>query len=183
LVSTTLTRIGGVFLLGTFALSVYIGLYDTNLSGSTIHYYVNWLFAAANLVAAIFLIGFPRNRVLVGLGGIIWPILYVLSLSVDVFTKMCLGEAANTCQPGRVASFDYLILGYSNIPNGYGWVLWQGTMPLMLGLMFVTFVISIATIYSIRKSSMKTPTPMAPATTSSGSMPSGSNGTPPNTST
>ncbi len=156
-------------MLGVFALNVYIGLYDTLLSSlQPLHWDLNWVIAAANLVAAIFLLVFPRKIGLVTLAGVIWPVLYVISLGVDVYTRLCIGGPQANCWPTKTAAFQYLILNNPNIPNaaGFGWKLFQGTVPIILALLFVTFVISIISVYSLRRSSRtaQTMTPVASAT-------------------
>jgi hypothetical protein len=153
LISKRVTQIGGVFLLGAFALLTYIGLYDANLQTLQLHWYINWVLAAASLVAAALLLAFPRKTFAVVLGGIIWPLLFVGSLAVDVYTRLCLGGNQANCWPTKTDAFQYLILNNPNVAGGYGWQLWQGTMPTILVLMFLTFVISIVTLYSLRTSS------------------------------
>jgi MFS superfamily sulfate permease-like transporter len=155
MVSSNLTRVGGVLLLGAFALTVYIGFDDSNLRNyQPLHWEINWVFAAANVIAAVLLLGLPRKIPAVVLGGIVWPILYGISLVVDVETRLCIGGNQANCWPSKTAAYQYLILGDPNVPNGYGWHLWQGTVPTILALMFVAFVISIITVYSLRAGSV-----------------------------
>ena len=119
-----LTRIAGVLLIFVFIVNVYLGLYDTNLKMVMLHYDLNWIIAVGSLVGAVFLLLKPTSMVLVTLGGVIWPILFAISLGVDVGTKMCLGVPAANCEPSRTAAFYYLILNYANIntPNS----VWMG---------------------------------------------------------
>ncbi len=160
-------------MLGAFALTVYIGLFDKSLSTyQPLHWDLNWLFAAADLVAAIFLFGFPRKMSLVLLSGVIWPILYVVSLAIDVYTRLCLGGNQTDCWPSRTAAFNYLVLNNPNVANGYGWKLWQGSIPTTLGLLAGAFVLSAISMYLLsrkpRKSSSSTrdaPTQPSPAST------------------
>lgn len=158
----------GILTLGAVALNVYIGLYDKNLSTfQPLHWEINWVLVAAGLVAAIFLIGFPRNMWLVLLGGVVWPILYVLSLAVDVYTRLCLGGNQANCWPSKTDAFNYLILNNPNIAGGYGWKLWQGTMPLALTFLAIAFILSVISLYSLRRAAwrrMPSSRPTSPAT-------------------
>jgi hypothetical protein len=157
-----LTTAAGVVLIGAFALTVYIGLYDKNLSTyQPLHWDLNWVFAAADVVAAAFLIGFPRKLFLVALGGVIWPILYVLALAIDVYTRLCLGGNQSNCWPSKTDAFDYLVLNRPNIAGIYGWNLWQGTMPTILALLAIAFVLSVVSLYRLRKP-MKPVKPVTP---------------------
>ena len=57
-------------MLGVFSVNVYIGLYDTNLTQiSPVHTELNWVIAAADLLAAIFLFVKPGNLIFKSLGG------------------------------------------------------------------------------------------------------------------
>lgn len=144
-----------MLMLGVFALSVYIGLYDKLLSQyQPLHWDINWVLAAASLVAAILLIGFSKNISLVSLGGIVWPIIYVIALGVDVYTRLCIDGNQAYCWPSKTAAFDYLILNNPNISSSYGnvgWRLWSGTMPTVLALLAIAFILSIVSVYSLRK--------------------------------
>jgi len=72
-------------MLGVFGVNVYIGLYDTNLTQiSPIHAELNWVIAAADLIAAIFLFVKPGNLIFKSLGGIVWQIFYIANLFIDV---------------------------------------------------------------------------------------------------
>ncbi len=174
MVSPNITRFGGILLLGVFALNVYIGLYDNFLRTlQPLHWDINWVLAVANLVAGLLLIVFSRKLGLVVLAGIIWPIVYVLSLGVDVYTRLCIGGSQANCWPTRTAAFDYLILNEPKIPNaaGYGWQLFQGTIPIALALLLIAFIISAISAFSLRKGSRKSATMSPPMgnTTSPGS--------------
>lgn len=131
-------------MLGVFAINLYIGLYDTNLTQiSPVHTELNWIIAAADLLAALFLLVKPKNVALKVLGGIIWPITYIASLFVDVETKMCLGAAANTCLPNVSSAYQYLILGSAS----QDWVLWPYTIRLAISLAVIVFVLSVFSLY------------------------------------
>jgi FtsH-binding integral membrane protein len=139
-----LARIGGLSMLGVFAINVYIGLYDTNLSQiSPQHEMVNWVIAAADLIAALFLLVKPRNMALKILGGIVWPVLYIGTLAIDVETRLCLGAPSNTCLASVSDAYQYLILGSA----GQEWVLWPYTIRLGITLAVITFVLSVVSLY------------------------------------
>lgn len=85
-----------------------------------------------------------------GLGGIVWPVLYIGTLLIDVETKMCLGAAAKTCLPSVSDAYQYLILGSAS----QDWVLWPYTIRLGIALAVIVFVLSILSLY-FRKSTTK----------------------------
>jgi hypothetical protein len=147
-----LTRIGGVAMLGVFGINVYLGLYDTNLQFAVnhLHYEINWVLAAADLLAALFLLAKPRNLILKGLGGIIWPLLYIGSLILDVETRMCLGASSAACFPSVSAAYHYLILG----SQAEEWAVWPYTIRLGIALAVITLVLSLISMY-FRKPKMK----------------------------
>ena len=92
----SLSRISGVLLFGGFILTIYIGLYDANLSTYSIsHYYLNWVIAAVDLLAVVFLFVKGASKIWVLLAGIIWPLVYFASLVVDFETRLCLGSTLN----------------------------------------------------------------------------------------
>ncbi len=131
-------------MLGVFGINVYIGLYDTNLTQiSPTHAELNWVIAAADLIAALFLLAKPRNLIFKSLGGIVWPVVYVGSLFLDVETKMCLGAPANTCLPSVSDAYQYLILGSA----GQEWVLWPYTIRLAIAFAVIVLVLSIVSLY------------------------------------
>lgn len=173
MVSQTVTRIGGAAMLLAALFIIYIGAYDKNLSQfEPLHWDFNWLMAVATIVAGALLIVIPRNKIMVALSGVVWPIVYVASLGVDVVTRLCIGGASANCWPSKSDAFQYLILNNPNIGNGYGWQLWTGTMPTIIFLMAVAFVLSILTLAGLRKSKSlnwegKNPSP--PTTGPSGS--------------
>ena len=151
--SAAYSRLSGVLLLGVFAVNLYLGLYDTNLSQyNSLHYDLNWLIAAASLVAGIVLILRPRWKLWIALGGVAWPVLYVISLAVDVETKLCSGAPSTSCWPSHTAAFDYLILNEANIPHasGFGWKL-APVIPVAIGLLAVVFIISAISLSMLRK--------------------------------
>lgn len=147
-----LTRIGGVLMLGVFGLNVYIGLYDTNLAQiSPMHQQLNWVIAAADLIAALFLLVKPRTMIFKLLGGIVWPIFFVGSLFLDVETRLCLGAPSNTCLPSVNDAYQYLILGSA----GQEWVLWPYTIRVAISLAVITLVLSLVSLYFRRKSMVR----------------------------
>ena len=148
------SRIAGVLTLGVFAISVYIGAYDKNLQSVTVHWYLDWVIAAASLIAAGLLIAKPSGLWTVTLGGVIWPIVYVGGLGFDVLTKMCAGVSSEYCWPSRNAAFQYLILNNPNA-QGLGWSLFPYTIPIAIALIFVAWVLSIMSMISIRNSRMQ----------------------------
>jgi hypothetical protein len=165
-----LARVAGILLLVPFALTVYIGLDDKNLYNYQItHWYINWVFAAAFLVAAILLLAFPRRISLVALGGVAWPILYAIALVVDVETKLCIGGIQANCWPSKSAAFQYLILNNPNVAGGYGWLLWTGTMPTILAFTALAFILSLISIFMLHKRSAKSKTMPSPTVSPSGS--------------
>ena len=146
-------------MLGVFGINVYLGLYDTNLqlAFNHLHYEINWVLAAADLLAALFLLAKPRNLILKGLGGIIWPLLYIGSLFLDVETRMCLGAPSAACFPSVPAAYQYLILG----SQAYEWAVWPYTIRLGIALAVITLVLSLSSLY-FRKSKMKETKTMPP---------------------
>jgi hypothetical protein len=139
-------------MLGVFGINVYIGRYDTNLTQiSPVHTELNWVIAAADLIAALFLLVKPKNLILKGLGGIVWPVIYIGSLFLDVETRMCLGAAANTCLPSVSDAYQYLILGSAS----QDWVLWPYTIRLGIALAVIVFVLSLLSLYFRKSTPMK----------------------------
>jgi hypothetical protein len=142
-------RISGILMLGVFLINVYIGLFDTTLQQYNVaHLYLNWLMAVVDLIAAALLLAKPLERFLVGLSGVVWPIVYIASIAVDIETRLCLGSSC--LLSNTAAAYDYLILGYSSL----GWVLWPYTMITAISLLSAILVISVAGIIEQR-----TPTP------------------------
>jgi hypothetical protein len=153
-----LTRIGGVLILGVFGINVYLGLYDSNLqlAVNRTHYEINWVLAAASLIAALFLLAKPRNLILKSLGGIIWPVLYIGSLFLDVETKLCLGSSSAACFPSVSAAYQYLILGSSAIVPQ---TIWPYTIRLGIALAVITLVLTLVSLY-FRKPKVKMSPPV-----------------------
>jgi hypothetical protein len=150
-------------MLGVFLINVYLGLYDTNLSSfNPAHYDANWVIAIVTLIAAVLLLWKPASSSLVLLGGVIWPVVYVLALAGDAYTKLCLGTSASNCWPSKTAAFNYLILNNSNIAGGYGWKL-APVVPIALVLLAVVFVVSIADVVSLRRHGTAASSPPQPA--------------------
>lgn len=140
-------------MLGVFLVNIYLGLYDTTLSTyNTAHYYSNWAIALVTLVAAFLLLLRPGSRMWVAVAGVVWPLVYLLSLGVDVSTDLCLGSSAAFCWPSTSASFDYLILNSANISGapGYGWTL-APVMPFAVALLVIVFLLSLTAVLSSRQ--------------------------------
>ncbi len=149
-------------MLGVFGINLYLGLYDTNLQFAVnhLHYEINWVLAAADLIAALFLLAAPRKLILKGLGGILWPVLYIGSLFLDVETRMCLGAPSAACFPSVSAAYQYLILGSS----AQEWAVWPYTIRLGISLAVITLVLSILSLY-FRKPKMKETQTIPPQST------------------
>ncbi len=146
-----LSRISGVLLIGVFAINAYIGADDKILQSAPPHLYTNWALAAISLVAALLLFLKPKNMIMIGIAGVIWPILYVGSLAFDVATTLCFGLSNSFCWSSKTTAFDYLILNETNIPGQQGWTLVQGVVPIAIVLLFVAFILSLYSIFQIRK--------------------------------
>ena len=139
-----LARTAGVAMLGVFAINVYVGVYDTNLAQlSPTHEQLNWVIAAADLVAAFVLFMKPKSTIWRALGGIVWPLAYVGSLFLDVETRLCLGASATSCFPSTANAYNYLILGSS----GEEWVLWPYTIRLAITLAVLTLILTGLSLY------------------------------------
>lgn len=131
-------------MLGVFGINVYIGLYDTNLSGvSPLHWDLNWLIAAVDLIAAVILLAKPGSAPWKSLAGIAWPIVYVANLFIDVETRLCLGNPASACSPTVSDAYQYLILGSA----GEEWVLWPYTIRLAIGLVILVLILASFSVY------------------------------------
>ncbi|MFI5450510.1 MAG: hypothetical protein ACHQ03_12180 [Candidatus Bathyarchaeia archaeon] len=167
----TLTRVSGILLIFVFAINMYLGIDDSNLKMVMVHYDINWVIAAASLVGAVFLLLKPKSMIFVLLGGIIWPILYAISLGVDVETKMCLGAPSTYCEPSHTAAFDYLVLNNANIniPSSYSWVA-APVIPIAILLLAVVFILSLISLNSMRSKKVKVAPAVGPTTPKS-SMP------------
>ncbi len=138
-----LARIDGVLLLGVFGINLYIGLYDTNLPLSPVHYDLNWVIAAADLIAAVLLFVKHSSIIWKSLAGIVWPIVYVANLFIDVETRLCLGAAISTCSPTTTDAYNYLILGSA----GEEWVLWPYTIRLAIVLVILVLIFTLVSQY------------------------------------
>jgi hypothetical protein len=142
--SNALARLGGVAMLGVLGINVYIGLYDTNLPQlSPLHWDLNWLIAAVDLIAALILIARPGNTSWKSLAGIAWPIVYVANLFIDVETRLCLGTPASACSPTVSDAYQYLILGSA----GEEWVLWPYTIRLAIALVVLALILVLLSLY------------------------------------
>lgn len=133
-----LSRISGCLLFGGFVMTLYIGLYDANLSTySSLHYYLNWVIAVVDLVAVGILFLKSKSRIWVLLAGVVWPLLYFSSLVLDFETRLCLGSNVN-CWPSVSDAYQYLILGSA----AQGWTLWTYTVPVQIALMSLAVILS-----------------------------------------
>jgi hypothetical protein len=147
-----LVRIAGALMLGVFIINVYIGIDDSNLSQlNSVHYLVNWVIAAADLVAAILLFVKPRSLALKSLGGIVWPLAYIATLFIDVETKLCLGTNTH-CFPTTSDAYRYLILGSA----AESWELWPYTIRLAIGLQIAILVLTVVSILLFRTEARNT---------------------------
>ncbi len=137
-------------MLGVFVTNAYIGLDDHVLSDSNLaHYYFNWIIAAVDLIAAIFLFAKPQSVEWTALSGIVWPVVYLLSLAADVATSMCFGTPTNaSCLPTPSDAFRYLVLG----DPLEGWALWRFTMPTAILLLILVVILSTLSISRLQKS-------------------------------
>ncbi|MDG6908474.1 MAG: hypothetical protein JRN20_22110 [Nitrososphaerota archaeon] len=141
-----LSRLAGCLLLGGFVITVYIGLFDSNLfTYSILHYYLNWLIAAVDLLAMVLLFLKGRSTLWVPLAGIVWPLVYFASLVLDFETRLCLGSNLN-CWPSVADAYQYLILG----STAQGWTLWPYTVPLQIALMSLAVVLSVVNVLAYR---------------------------------
>jgi hypothetical protein len=138
--SIALPRVSGVLMLGVFSLNAYIGLKDTVLSKlQPTHEGINFFFALLDLAAASILIYYADGRRFwVLLGGVVWPVTYLVSLVVDLESRMCLFSGQN-CFSSVYTSFEYLILGEAR----QGWLLWPYTMIVAILLLVLTIGLSI----------------------------------------
>ena len=159
-----LSQAAGILMLVVFAVNAYLGAYDTNLSSNTPHYYANWAIAVVTLVAGLVLLARPSSKRLVALAGVVWPVVYVLLLAGDVYTKMCAGVSAESCWPSKTAAFDYLILNQGTIKGapGYGWKL-APVMPIAIIILVMIFVLSVAAIMAAPKGTTATPLASQPS--------------------
>jgi hypothetical protein len=143
--TTSLIRGGGILLVGVFLVNVYLGLYDKVLSKySPAHYDLNWVIALVTLVGAALLLFTPSSRPWVLLAGVVWPLVYIISLFVDASTKMCGGGPASSCFPSTSAAFDYLVLNEATISGapGYGWAI-APVIPVAIALLVVVIILSL----------------------------------------
>jgi hypothetical protein len=141
--SVNLARAAGAVMLSVFGINVYIGIYDTSLAQfSPMHAQLNWVIAAADLIAAVLLFVKPR-RIWKTLAGIVWPIAYVGSLFLDVETRLCLGASPTSCFPSTTDAYNYLILGSS----AEQWVLWPYTIRFAIALAIVVQVLTASSLY------------------------------------
>lgn len=137
--SDNIVRTGAVLLLGVFFVNLYLVLYDTNLNAfQPLHYYLNLLISITTLVASLLLFVGPKSPSLISLAGIVWPLVYLGSLSVNVESRLCLGAGTN-CIASVNDAFEYLIL---NDPSA-GWKLFQGTIPIAIVLLVATIGLSL----------------------------------------
>ena len=132
------SRAAASLMLCVFAINVYIGLYDTVLFKlDKLHYYLNWGIAAVDLTASVILIAFYSSQVLVSLAGLAWPVVYIVSLFLDVQTSLCAGTNYLNCWPSVTDAYKYLILG----SRTEGWVLWPYTTRIAIALLLIIAVL------------------------------------------
>lgn len=137
-----LSVVAACALFATFALNVYIALYDSTLAQeNVVHYELNIVIAAITFAAALALL--VERRSLPGriAAGIIWPILYLGSLAFDVQTELCFGTGIH-CWPSVADSYKYLILNEAV----EGWVLSPYTMRTMIGLLIAAVFLSAVSV-------------------------------------
>jgi hypothetical protein len=131
-------------MLGVFAINVYIGIYDSNLSQlSPLHWDLNWVIAVVDLIAAAILLANPGAIIWKSLAGVVWPVVYVANLFIDVETRLCLGSPASTCSPTVSDAYQYLILGSTN----QEWDLWPYTMRLAITLVIIVLILVGLALY------------------------------------
>jgi hypothetical protein len=137
--------LAGALMLGVFIINVYIGLFDKNLAlYNPVHLYANWVIAIVDLAAAIVL--FSKLRLNIRwtiLSGILWPLVYILSLVVDIETE--LGKP--NFWPTPAAAYQYLILGDAS----QGWVLWKYTIPTAIILLVLVAILSAVSILYMKR--------------------------------
>jgi flagellar basal body-associated protein FliL len=151
-ISVILSVVAGVLLAGTFAISVYIGLFDTTLAqANSLHEGLNWVIGALSLLAGVTLllksISSPSNVRWRLVAGVVWPATYLVSLFFDVETKLCFGTGVQ-CWPSIADSYDYLILNQSV----EGWVLFPYTIRILivlLALVMISTLSSLAILWSL----------------------------------
>jgi hypothetical protein len=150
-------------MIGVFLVNVYLGVADNNLSATPSHYYANWGIAVVSLIAALLLLARPGSRPLVTFAGVVWPILYVLALAGDVYTRLCAGTNAESCFATKTDAFDYLILNQKTNPGGPGWSI-APVVPVAIFFLAVIFVVSlVALIHMGRRPGMQAAPAQPPA--------------------
>jgi hypothetical protein len=158
--SAVSSMLAGLALAGSFAISIYIGLYDTTLAQEDpFHHDINWALGIITLIAGIILIGRTKSTLLKMFSGIVWPVLYLLSLEFDVQTELCFGTQVH-CWPSVSDAYKYLILN----ERVEGWVLSPYTMRINIALLVIAIVftamsltISILSSRRVKKSGETTP--------------------------
>ena len=145
-----LPKAGGVLMIGVFIINVYIGLFDKTLAQyNPTHLYANWTIAVVDLAAAVILLSrLSHNIRWTILSGIAWPLVYILSLAVDIETD--LGKP--NLWPTPVASYQYLILG----DPAQGWVLWKYTIPTAIFLLIIIAALSAISVSYVMRNRRKT---------------------------
>jgi hypothetical protein len=139
----------GVLMLAIFALNAYIGLKDTVLFKlQPAHQTLNFIIAAIDLLASAFLLYYLSGNQKYGilLAGVIWPVIYLLSLLADVESRLCL-FTGNNCFASVQIAYEYLILGQS----AQGWILWPFTMLSVISLLFAIIILSAIYLLINRK--------------------------------
>jgi hypothetical protein len=142
-IATASSFAAGASMFGAFAITAYIGLYDTTLAQEDpLHHELTWGLGIITLIAGIILILKPRSLVWRVITGVVWPSLYLLSLGFDVQTKLCFGTNVH-CWPSVPDSYDYLILN----ERVEGWVLSPYTSRTLIGFLLVTIFLVAASIF------------------------------------
>jgi peptidoglycan/LPS O-acetylase OafA/YrhL len=126
-------------MLAVFALNAYIGTKDTGLAQlQPSHEMANSFMAFLDLVSASLLLAIGRGRVRwVLLSGVVWPVVYLLSLVADIESRMCLFTGTN-CFASVADSYQFLILG----SIAEGWKIWRYTIPCAIALLTATILLS-----------------------------------------
>ena len=140
--ATAFSIIGGLALVGSFVNSIYVGLFDTTLAQEDpLHHDINWVIGIISLVAGIALLARPKSIPARIIGGVVWPVLYLVSLAVDVQTELCFGTNVH-CWPSVSDSYKYLILNQSV----EGWVLSPYTMRILIALLVISIVLTVGSL-------------------------------------
>ncbi|MCL5068346.1 MAG: hypothetical protein M1368_08355, partial [Thaumarchaeota archaeon] len=88
----------------------------------------------------------PLSKIWRSLCGIAWPLVYIISLFLDVETLLCLGTNL-ACWPSVTDAYDYLILG-SKVE---GWVLWPYTIRVAISILVIVIILTTLALVMSRK--------------------------------